>query len=91
MAAVANTAQSNGINVTITSGNDSKHMTNSLHYTDNALDVRSKDFPSLESKLKFKDDVLTRLGKDYQGLLESIGKPNEHFHFEYDPVKVIHA
>lgn len=29
--------------VTITSGNDGKHMKNSKHYTDEAVDIRTKD------------------------------------------------
>jgi hypothetical protein len=69
----------------ITSGNDSTHMDGSKHYTDEALDVRSKSFPSRHLKNEFIRLVKFRLGSAYQGILESEGQPNEHFHFEYDP------
>lgn len=87
MAAVSNVAQGlvTPSDVTITSGNDSAHMKKSKHYEDEALDVRSKNFPSRTAKLMFLRKVLGRLGNDYQGILEGEGTDNEHFHFEYDP------
>jgi len=71
--------------VVITSGNDSKHMQNSMHYKGDALDIRSRTFGSSEEKHQFIEDVLERLGHSFQGILEDEGKDNEHFHFEYDP------
>lgn len=73
------------IDIVITSGNDSKHMNNSLHYTGDALDVRSKEFTSKEAKLNYIEAVIDRLGHSFQGILEDEGKDNEHFHFEFDP------
>lgn len=84
-AAVANVAQTLGLTVTITSGNDSTHMQGSLHYVDRALDVRTKDMGDAEMKRSFLRAVLARLGSDYQGVLEDLGGPNEHAHFEHDP------
>ncbi len=69
----------------VTSGNDSVHMKNSMHYQDRALDFRSKNMPTLEAKKQFLENVLDRLGPDYEGLLEGLGTNNEHFHFEHDP------
>lgn len=86
LAAVANAAHAREIDVTVTSGNDSRHMDGSRHYQDRALDVRSKaPFTTLADKRQFLAEVLARLGPDYQGLLEAAGTPNEHFHIEHDP------
>lgn len=87
LAAIANVAQTlqEPNDVTITSGNDSKHMKGSKHYSDAALDVRTKNFPSKAAKVAFKDAVQKRLGPDYQCLLEGEGTANEHLHIEHDP------
>lgn len=85
LAAIANVAKDLPFDVTITSGNDSKHKKGSKHYTYEALDVRSKNFPSKRSKQQFIHDVLLRLGPGYEMFLEFEGKANEHFHLEYDP------
>ncbi len=85
MAACSNVAEIMGIEILVTSGNDSKHMTDSAHYFFNALDVRSKSpFKSFDQKKEFLDLVLSRLGKKYQGFIEHLGKTMEHFHFEFD-------
>lgn len=68
--------------MTITSGNDGKHIKNSLHYKNKAIDIRSKDMRMKEYtvyKLK------KMLGNSYDILLESHNQPNEHIHIEYDP------
>ena len=69
----------------ITAANDGKHKTGSLHYSDDALDVRSKNLPTEQAK----QDILSRLqhelGGDYDVLFEFQGQPNEHFHIEFDP------
>lgn len=83
--AVANQAQIEGRSVVVTSGNDSTHMQGSRHYSDNALDIRTKDFESTAAKRAFLAAVLARLGRDYEGLIEDLGGPNEHAHIEYDP------
>ena len=70
--------------VVITSANDSVHSVKSLHYTGFAIDVRSKNLSPVE-----KHAVLAKLksllDKNYDIILESEGKTNEHFHIEYDP------
>lgn len=85
MAAVANAAQALQLNVTVTAGNDGQHMKGSKHYSYEALDVRSKDFPSSKAKADFLATVMARLGDQYQGFLELPNTPNEHFHIEFDP------
>jgi len=85
LAAIANVAQELDRTVVITSGNDSRHMKTSLHYQDRALDIRSRDMPSVDYKLSFINAVHARLGEDYDCVLEDEGGPNEHIHIEYDP------
>lgn len=46
----------------ITAGRNGKHMPGSRHYTDQALDVRSKTFADREDKLRFLQRVIDRLG-----------------------------
>lgn len=72
--------------LTITSVNDSTHSKNSKHYSGQALDIRSKNFPSKDSKHRF----IQALGEDLHGtgtglytiLLEDEGKANEHIHVQ---------
>lgn len=75
-----------GYDCVITSGADSKHTVNSKHYARpmQALDFRTKHL-SPEHKDSFYRMVAFRLGLDYDVILESKGKPNEHLHVEWDP------
>ena len=85
-AAVINAANEIGldVDVVITSGNDGKHMDESKHYSNQALDIRSKTLDDIETPL-FMRVIRRRLGKGYQVMLENNGRPNEHIHVEYDP------
>lgn len=82
----------------ITAGRNGKHMAGSRHYTDDAIDVRSKTF---RDKLQFVGAVINRLGvpepvttktgagfqttdKKWLGIVEYAGSDNEHFHFEWN-------
>lgn len=79
--------------IVITSVNDSRHAPDSRHYQDEALDIRSRNFPNQMSKHvfrrafeKFLNDhpILTfyeppRSNK-FRVLLESEYSPIEHFH-----------
>ena len=73
----------------ITSINDGRHSKNSRHYTDEAIDLRSKNFPSKNSKFTFRrflEEELNSLSgykePKFRVLLEYLGKPNEHFHIQ---------
>ena len=70
----------------ITSGNDSKHMTGSLHYKNSALDFRGNNI-TLEQGRSYRDHIQARLGKDYQVFFETfLNNPsNNHIHIEYQP------
>ena len=70
LAAVANVAKDLPWDVTITSVNDSKHMEGSKHYSGEAIDIRSKNFPSKRDKQEFVSAVLLRLGPGYEMFLE---------------------
>jgi hypothetical protein len=70
---------------TVTSCNDSTHMKGSLHYSDRALDLRSKDLSELEKETIF-NTLKTKLNPiGYDVIFEGKGVINEHFHIEYDP------
>lgn len=68
----------------ITSGNDGVHMRGSKHYEDAALDIRTKNLSKTDKHL-LKDTIKSRLGRDFDLVLEDEDGPNEHLHVEYDP------
>jgi hypothetical protein len=70
---------------TITSVTDGKHGPRSLHPSGNAVDIRSKSIIPSSEKRRILDICKYRLGKNYDMILECEGKPNEHFHLEFDP------
>lgn len=68
----------------VTSGNDSKHSKNSLHYKGLAVDLRSKHLDGYK-QIIFNElsNILNPLG--YDCVFEDKEGSNEHFHIEYDP------
>ena len=68
------------IEIVITSINDSTHSENSRHYRNEAIDIRSKNFPSREVKRNFRAKYEEMLGPKFRVLLENEGTENEHFH-----------
>jgi hypothetical protein len=78
-AAVANTAQILGLELTITSGTDGKHKRGSKHYSGEALDVRTRNLTKANVK-RVVDMLAARLGRGYDVVLET-----DHIHVEYDP------
>lgn len=86
-AAIANVAQDLDYpsEVVITSGMDGRHMPNSYHYSLRALDIRTKNFPSVTAKYEFVELLKEELGDEYDILLEGLGKAHEHVHVEFDP------
>lgn len=84
-ASLVNVADQLGLaEVVITSGRDGSHMANSLHYRDRALDFRTHHLADA-AKHAFIALLKTKLGPDYDVILEGLGTPNEHGHAEYDP------
>lgn len=85
-AAAVNAANELGLKtlIMVTSGNDSEHMRESKHYTNEALDFRTKTLTK-EDKHAWVAVLRRRLGPDYQVILEQEGRSNEHLHVEHDP------
>jgi len=68
----------------ITSGTEGKHKQGSKHYSGNAIDLRTRNFPEGGSSSTFVDVVCHRLSNaltaDYD-----IVKEATHIHLEFDP------
>jgi len=65
-----------GIEAVITSTYEGTHMPSSLHYDDNAIDLRKSPVNSMN----IVEALKKALGISYQIVLES-----DHIHLEYDP------
>lgn len=69
----------------ITSGNDSIHKKDSLHYQDRALDFRGNNI-EVPVGQRFRDEVAGRLGNEYDALFETFKDPiYNHLHVEFEP------
>jgi len=70
----------------ITSGNDGRHSQNSLHFSDQAIDLRTNNIIDTLSAT-IAADLQARLGDDYDVIFESFpnNPSNDHIHVEYDP------
>ena len=69
----------------VTAGRDGKHMEGSLHYEGRAVDIRTKTLTNRD-KMRVLAGVLWVLPVEFEYVLESVNKPQEHLHIEYDPV-----
>ena len=80
-AACVNAANVLGLKVDmlVTSGNDKVHARGSKHYTDEALDFRTKHLTPADQQ-RLRTEVKRRLGRDFDVVLES-----DHLHVEHDP------
>ena len=78
-----------GAEAVITSAADGKHMRESFHYRDLALDLRSKQLSNDQVKLEVLEQLRKKLGEKYQVILESLGKPGEHYHCEFDWQEIV--
>ena len=70
-----------------TSINDSRHMEGSKHYTDEAIDWRTKGpaantMGSTARKQRFRRRLTDLLGDRFTVILEGLGKPYEHIHVQ---------
>lgn len=66
----------------ITSANDSKHMTGSLHYADLAWDLRTNNIPDAGKIEVMARTLRVDLGSDYDIVVEK-----DHLHCEFDPIQ----
>jgi len=68
-----------GKELVVTSGDDSKHSKNSLHYQNKALDLRTRHLAPGEGE-SIVAQMQDNLGNDWDIILE-----DDHIHMEYDP------
>lgn len=71
--------------VTITSGNDGRHSYGSKHWSNDAIDLRSKDIEDVTTKRVIVQSLKEYLGLDFDVILEYEGEANEHIHVECHP------
>jgi len=69
-----------GIELIITSVNDSNHSENSLHYTGYAIDIRIRELYSYNIRIDFRNAIAEEIGNEFDVVLES-----DHIHIEFDP------
>lgn len=72
----------------VTSINDGSHSRGSLHYSGNAVDLRTNSVPTSKVR-KLEAHLKMALGADFDVVLESFvenqRQPNEHIHIEHQP------
>jgi hypothetical protein len=66
----------------ITSANDSTHSPTSRHYTNEALDIRTKDLPTEQAKRDLVAALRRELGSAFTVLYEDPGGANQHIHIQ---------
>lgn len=72
--------EKNGVNLGITSLNDKKHSRTSLHYADNAVDIRTRDWPEELNPAQITKEIKARLNIHYDVIYEGT-----HIHLEFQP------
>jgi len=82
--AVERTYNELGYEAVYSSGDDGKHGTTSLHWSDNAWDFRVHGMTHDDAKLAVVK-IKARLGLDFDVLLEKWGTPDAHIHVEWQP------
>lgn len=63
----------------ITSANDSYHSSTSLHFSGNAVDLRTFTLPQGKAQ-EVRDQIASKLNVDFDVILE-----DDHIHLEYQP------
>ena len=69
----------------ITSITDGKHKENSLHFSGQAFDLRTKNIPNIFGKKTFIALVIESLHEQCDVIFEGEGQDWEHLHIEFDP------
>lgn len=72
--------QKYGVTPVITSANDSKHLPNSLHYSNMAWDFRVWGLPDPQAVVRELNQMLNIKHHDYDVIFEK-----DHIHIEFDP------
>lgn len=68
--------------IVVTAGSDGSHMNGSRHYSFEAIDVRTKNFPYRGAAEVFAAALRGKLGPQFTVLFENAGTPNEHLHVQ---------
>jgi hypothetical protein len=68
--------------VVITSANDSTHAATSRHYSNEALDIRVRNFTDKKQLAKFIIQLEDSLGAKFTVIYEMPGTPNAHIHVQ---------
>ena len=87
ISAVAQAARTLGLPTpVITSGNDSRHKSGSLHYADRGLDFRGNNISNAQG-VALQNEVRRILGDKYDVQFEIFPRApsNDHLHVEFDP------
>lgn len=69
-----------GYECVITSCDDSEHGKDTLHGQGKATDFRTRHLPDQNTKVAVKERLVSRLGEEYDVVLEA-----DHMHVEFDP------
>ena len=69
-----------GVDLVVTSLNDGRHSSTSLHYSGAAADLRTRNIPAGIDPKDVAADIKERLGIDFDVICES-----DHIHLEYQP------
>ncbi len=69
-----------GAEAVVTSADDGRHSTRSLHWMHSALDWRTRDLRDDVERMLVRDRIQDRLGVDFDIVLES-----DHLHTEWQP------
>lgn len=73
----------------ITSCMDGVHKEDSLHYSGNAVDIRTNMMNGI-TRLAFIARLKEALDSQYDIVDEAVGTPNQHCHLEFDPGNANH-
>ena len=70
--------------IVITSANDGQHSQRprSRHYSNEALDLRSRNFQTATARILFLQRLRRELGERFYVAYEGHGKPNAHIHVQ---------
>ena len=69
-----------GTDLVITSANDSVHSYTSLHFSGNAVDLRTRSLPGTVDRAEVVTKIQNKLNQDFDVVLEQ-----DHIHLEYQP------
>jgi hypothetical protein len=79
------------VEIVITSAHDGTHKTDSYHYIDYAIDVRSHSLSQITKGVILAALRAELAGLNYDVILEGLNTAMEHFHIEFNARQVHHG